>query len=678
MFSKIHALPQNKKITLPDLLLLVLVATSFLAAFLTYTHYGWTWDEPLFYQYGDALGYAYTPSNWFRPDFDLENAYGPSGTDHKIYGSAYLLIGQLVRSTLRFVLPEQDWTLWRLVNFMTFQLGVWGLYGLSRRWLSPPAALFSAALFASQPLLWGMAFINPKDIPFMVLFILTVWSGFRWVDGWLGVSQRSMSSRVLPAPHQPSALVNKLRRPAWVGLAVILWFGIWLSNSAWDGIARWLIQALFRAEEGTWLFGLFHSLAENANTLPEAAYIAKATALLNRFRLGYILAASPLLLVCLGILGYTRIVTFLAGLWHGLQPLPKLPAWRWLPLAVSGTVEPRRMAARTVLAAVLLGLLTSVRVLGPLAGLLVLAYFLLRSEPRSWLPWLGYAAIACIISCITWPYLWEAPLTRFLDVFQHMSDNPQIIPVLFNGVVLPSVDLPRSYLPVMMGLTLTEPVWFLAGSGLLGVLWRLSRADLEWRSLVVILAWFAIPVVYVLWRRPPMYDGFRHFFFILPPVFILAGFGIDFLWRRFKPGLVATAALLLLLPGLLGILQTHPFEYTYYNQFTGGPAGAFRRFETDYWLTCYKEMMAQFNEMALQNKVTSTLYVRRQPANAVLYAIPGIDIQRYNPAEDSTVSGDFILLPTRANTDQIIHPEAPVIMEVNQAGAVFCVIRQIP
>jgi hypothetical protein len=498
----------------------------------------------------------------------------------------------------------------------------------------------------------------------------------------VGVPNLPASYQALPAPQQPPALVKKLRTPAWIGLAEILWFGVWLSNSAWDGLARWLIQSLFRAEEGTWLFVLFRSLAENAYSLPESAYIAKVITLLNRFRLGYILAASPLLLACLGILSYTRILTFLAGLWHGLQPLPGLPSWRWLPRASTGTVATGQIAARTVqaglLAAGLLGLLISVRVLGPLAGLLVFAYFLLQSEQRSWLPWLGYITTAGFVSYVTWPYLWEAPFARFFDVFRHMSDNPQIISVLFNGVVLPSVDLPRYYLPVMMGITQTESVWFLVGLGFLVALWRLHQADLEWRSLAVVLTWFAVPAAYVLWLRPPMYDGFRHFFFILPPVFILAGFTLDFLWRRFNRRLISAFALIVLLPGILGILQTHPFEYTYYNQFIGGPAGAFRRFETDYWITCYKEIMAQFNDMALQNKITSTLYVRRQPANAALYALPGIKIQRYNPAEDSTIPGDYILLPTRANTDQMIHPEAPVIMEVNQAGAVFCVIRQIP
>ncbi len=44
-----------------------------------------------------------------------------------------------------------------------------------------------------------------------------------------------------------------------------------------------------------------------------------------------------------------------------------------------------------------------------------------------------------------------------------------------------------------------------------------------------ILFWFVILVAYVLFRRPAMYDGFRHFLFILPPVFIFIGVAFQFL-----------------------------------------------------------------------------------------------------------------------------------------------------
>ena len=60
---------------------------------------------------------------------------------------------------------------------------------------------------------------------------------------------------------------------------------------------------------------------------------------------------------------------------------------------------------------------------------------------------------------------------------------------------------------------------------------------------------------------------------------------------------------LIVLPGILGIISLHPYQYTYYNSFVGGTKGAFRRYETDYWLTCYKEVFDQLNKRDENTKI---------------------------------------------------------------------------
>jgi hypothetical protein len=172
-----------------------------------------------------------------------------------------------------------------------------------------------------------------------------------------------------------------------------------------------------------------------------------------------------------------------------------------------------------------------------------------------------------------------------------------------------------------------------------------------------------------------MYDGFRHFLFILPPVFIVIGFTFQALLERLpRSWMVVPLAVFSILPGWLGIRQMHPYEYAYFNQFVGGVTGAFRRFETDYWLTCYKELLPQVKMTA----DTGTLFVLRQPANAQLYAPETLKIQRFNPDEDEPVRGDYLLLPTRANNDLLYYPEAPVVYQVQKNGAIFCLVKQIP
>jgi hypothetical protein len=103
-----------------------------------------------------------------------------------------------------------------------------------------------------------------------------------------------------------------------------------------------------------------------------------------------------------------------------------------------------------------------------------------------------------------------------------------------------------------------------------------------------ICPWLALPVAYALIRRPAMYDGLRHFLFILPPIFIFTGFVFEFLIDYITSlWLCAALILALLLPGIFSIVQLHPYQYTYYNSFIGGTKGASRQYETDYWLTCY-------------------------------------------------------------------------------------------
>jgi hypothetical protein len=72
---------------------LILIANLIIGLF-TFQDYGLSWDEPLFYQYADAVPYAYSIPARVSGDFDIEKAYGPSAEDHKIYGPVFLLLAK--------------------------------------------------------------------------------------------------------------------------------------------------------------------------------------------------------------------------------------------------------------------------------------------------------------------------------------------------------------------------------------------------------------------------------------------------------------------------------------------------------------------------------------------------------------------------------------------------------
>src|SRR3989304_6752172 len=75
-------------------------------------------------------------------------------------------------------------SVWHLLNFVTFQVGIIAVYFLCLRLMNYVTAIIVKVLFSSQPLLWGHSFINSKDIPFLVFFSLSVWSGLEMVDAY--------------------------------------------------------------------------------------------------------------------------------------------------------------------------------------------------------------------------------------------------------------------------------------------------------------------------------------------------------------------------------------------------------------------------------------------------------------------------------------------------------------
>jgi hypothetical protein len=175
-----------------------------------------------------------------------------------------------------------------------------------------------------------------------------------------------------------------------------------------------------------------------------------------------------------------------------------------------------------------------------------------------------------------------------------------------------------------------------------------------------------------------MYDGMRHFFFILPPVFIFGGFAFELIMEKLSISskwIQAALGILLILPGINGIIRLHPYEYAYYNSFVGGTDGAFRSYETDYWLTCYKEAVE-----VIDDKIDTPirLFVYRQASVASSYVDDQIDLQDMRKEHEEIRPGDLILVNTRTNEDLVIRHKDPLFAEIGRGNATFCVIRRVP
>jgi len=466
-----------------------------------------------------------------------------------------------------------------LTNFLTFLVGVAFFYSICLRLLPRRVAWVTTALFATQPVVFGLGFIDHKDTPFMAFFTASLAAGLWVTDRWGG-----------PASSTPAAGQDKpIRRTAqrewqaasrgskWVLLgALALFVFVLVDILLYDRILRGLESALGLAYRGrAWgpLDRLFTLVAADAYKTPLEAYLPK-------LRWAY--------------LAYGKMAVVSASLLAGL-----LAARRALPSTLRSAVPGgRAVQLLALLAGAILGFAVSIRAIAGFAGLLVSGYWIYRMRGRS-LGLLGvYWAAAGIVSYQTWPYLWEAPLAAFLGSLALHTDFT-VHEVLYRGVVYGSDNLPWHYLPALFGLQLTEPVVPMAVVGVIRLTKGVTREGLDPGLLAIIGLWFLVPLAATFLPNAGLYNGFRHVLFVIPTIFIGLGFGLSLIFQAVRwqaaAWLVCGA---LLAPGLLGIAWLHPYEYAYFNAYAGGVEGADGIYDHEYWCTSYREAMEFVNRVA--------------------------------------------------------------------------------
>lgn len=608
----------------PNPPLTFLLVLSLLIGILTLTDYGESWDELKLYDYaGDSLD-AYV--TWFQ-----HGAIPVTGDRFENYGPFFVMSTRIIKKAITYAIPAlREIDVQHLAYFLTFLMGVWAFQGLAVRWMNPGAAFGATLLFMTQPVLWGHAFINPKDIPLLSFFLLSVYLGLRLHDSLFDREAGSVTESVSRAW---GVLTPRMRRLLgsttllWLALIVVLFGGTAL-------FYQWIETAVRAAANGE--PSLLIQIVPRLQRVAPEIYIERFFVLFLRVRdLAFLIATASLTWLC-----------------HRHLPA----AWRTL-----GKVLP---------AGIILGLTVSIRIFGVWAGVLVAGYFLWKSGIKAWLALTTYALIAILAMYMTWPYLWPDPAGHFLETVQIMSKHPWPGSVLFNGVTYPANDLPASYMPLLLAIQLTEPVWVLFFIGLavavLGLVQkRLARIEI----LLISLAWFILPLLTFIILRPTLYDNFRQSFFIVPPIFLMAGLAFDQVQR---PALRAALIALVVLPGLIAAVRLHPYEYVYYNQFIGGVEGAVDRFELEYWATSYREAAREANRIAPPN---ASVWVDG-PAH-LFNRFARSDFHIYSPQEPERADHyDLVVTLARYDLEKTSFPEAPIVYRVTRDGAVFAIIRK--
>jgi hypothetical protein len=176
----------------------------------------------------------------------------------------------------------------------------------------------------------------------------------------------------------------------------------------------------------------------------------------------------------------------------------------------------------------------------------------------------------------------------------------------------------------------------------------------------------------------PAFTGMRHFIFIVPPLAVLAGFGLDALLaaaaRRRVVGFVTAAAVLGALVWNASLMvRLHPHQYLFFNPLVGGLEGATRRYDTDYWVNIMPEAVGM-----LEQFLTRTEQSRR---HRYTVAVCGERLSFEHEA-DSRLEwtpdwkrADFFIAPTHANCDRVL--KGRTVGSIERLGVQIGVIKDL-
>jgi hypothetical protein len=274
---------------------------------------------------------------------------------------------------------------------------------------------------------------------------------------------------------------------------------------------------------------------------------------------------------------------------------------------------PRPDALTVALVGIGFGLSFGSRILGGFAALYALAALTLvvGSEWRATgvrpalrrfgtfaLALLPALALAIVLMALVWPWSAIDPrnIFRAAGYFSEFFEKPWR--ELFDGRLVAVTDMPRSYVPKLLALQLPEIMLLLALGGTLAAVVAAGRRAIavERRAMLLVVALAAtVPIVITVLERPAVYNGVRHFLFVLPPLAALGGWaGAWCLDRARRIGRTfALGAITVLLVGLAAPVVTmarlHPYQYTHFNHVAGGVKGADDRFMLDFWGLSFKQ-----------------------------------------------------------------------------------------
>jgi hypothetical protein len=293
------------------------------------------------------------------------------------------------------------------------------------------------------------------------------------------------------------------------------------------------------------------------------------------------------------------------------------------------------------------------------------------------------AVLAYALMALVWPWSVLDPLNPFraVEYFSHFFEKPW--QELFDGRLTSVPAMPRSYVPTLFALKLPAILTVLGFGGAAGALVAAFRRDVaaNRRAVFLLVALAALlPLAVTIVLRPAMYNGIRHFVFVLPPLAVLGGlagvflFEIAWRWSRFA----AVAAAAVFVAGVsmpvIAMVRLHPYEYTHFNWFSGGVAGARDRYMLDYWGLSFKQASQALLAKLAERHETKPRGRRWKIAVCGPHRSPQVELGPDFETTWDPEGADFAMMLGEFYCAKL---DAPRLVEIVRDGAVYATVYHI-
>ena len=282
-------------------------------------------------------------------------------------------------------------------------------------------------------------------------------------------------------------------------------------------------------------------------------------------------------------------------------------------------------------------LATNVRIVGAifvilLIGYMWIAYVLEKGFAAGYykLTWkrtllVSIAIIAFYFAFLVlmYPVAWESPVHTMVEIFSKFSNYDDWSgAIVFMGNIISKEELPWNYIPVWMLISI--PIWYILLFFITGILavckviLKIKKKDklvdlfFQYKYFIWCALLAIVPMGAILVKHATLYSGWRHCYFLLPPLIIFILFGIDYIIKKGKKGCRIACFALIILGMTLQIRWiciNHPYEMVYFNSIGKTWAADFDR---DYWhmaeLQAYEWIMENDDSDKITINSTGTLF----------------------------------------------------------------------